>query len=145
MSAAPHVFLDTNVLVYWLQDQERAKSVDRLLEGGCFISVQVLNEFANVLRKKLGMNWDEIRQVHSALLKVCSLTDLTYRIQTLAMWLAERYGFTIYDANIVAAAANSGCAVVYSEDMQNGLRVEIPAEYGGGALRIENPFTQTLV
>lgn len=140
MSGESQGFLDTNVLVYWLQDQDRAKVVDRLLENGCVISVQVLNEFTNVLRKKLNMSWDDIRQVHVALLKICTSVDLTYRIQTLAIELAERYGFSIYDANIVAAAASSGCALVYSEDMHDGLRVQIPSEFGGGALSIKNPF-----
>jgi predicted nucleic acid-binding protein len=145
MSAAPQVFIDTNVLVYWIQDQDRAEVVKSLLSGDCVISVQVLNEFANVLRKKSGMSWEEIRTIHTALHKVCTVVDLTRRMQTLAMSLVERYKLTVYDANIVAAAALSSCALLYSEDMQDGLRVQIPPEFGGGAVAIKNPFVENLV
>ncbi len=145
MSAAPVAFIDTNILVYWIQDQERAKLVQSLLASACVISVQVLNEFANVLRKKSGMSWEEIRSIHAVLHKVCTVVDLTRRMQGLAMVLAERYKLTIYDANILAAAALSGCALMYSEDMQDGLRVQIPPEFGGGAVAIKNPFIENLI
>ena len=48
-------FIDTNVLVYWVDDSARADAVEQLLAGESVISVQVLNEFANVLRKKRAM------------------------------------------------------------------------------------------
>ena len=47
--------------------------------------------------------------------------------------LGERYGFSVYDAMIVAAALLSGCDRLYTEDVQDGLLVE-------GRLRIVNPF-----
>jgi predicted nucleic acid-binding protein len=145
MSAIPLVFIDTNILVYWIQDQDRAKVVQSLLASDCVISVQVLNEFANVLRKKSGMSWEEIRSIHAVLHKVCNVVDLTRRMQTLAMYFVERYKLTIYDANILAAAALGGCALVYSEDMQDGLRIQIPPDFGGGAMAIKNPFFENLV
>jgi predicted nucleic acid-binding protein len=145
MSGVQLAFIDTNVLVYWVQDQHRSKRVQALLASNSVISVQVLNEFANVLRKKSGFSWDEVRKVHTVLHKVCNVVDLTRRMQALAMLLAERHQFTVYDANIVAAAALSGCALVYSENMQDGLRIQIPAEFGGNSLFIKNPFAETQV
>jgi predicted nucleic acid-binding protein len=47
--------------------------------------------------------------------------------------MAERYGFSIYDAMIVAAALQADCDTLWSEDMQHGLIVE-------GRLRIADPF-----
>jgi predicted nucleic acid-binding protein len=47
--------------------------------------------------------------------------------------LGERYGFSVYDAMIVAAALREGCTTLYSEDMHDGLLVE-------DQLRIVNPF-----
>ena len=44
-------FIDTNVLIYWVDDSARADVVEQLLAQQAVISVQVLNEFANVLRK----------------------------------------------------------------------------------------------
>lgn len=140
LPAAPRGFLDTNVLVYWLQDSGRAKIVDGLLERRCVISVQVLNELANVMRKKSPMNWAELTTLSQSLAKICEVSELTFKMHQLAIALAERYHFKIYDANIVAAAALTGCEVLYSEDMQHGLSVQIPAQFGGGSLRVKNPF-----
>jgi predicted nucleic acid-binding protein len=47
--------------------------------------------------------------------------------------LAERYGISIYDAMIVAAALRADCDTLWSEDMHNGLVIE-------NRLRILNPF-----
>lgn len=48
--------------------------------------------------------------------------------------VAERYGLKVYDAMIVAAAILTGCEILYSEDMQNGLLID-------HQLCICNPFT----
>ena len=40
------------------------------------------------------------------------------------MRLAERHRFRIYDSLILAAARRAGCRVLYSEDMQDGQRIE---------------------
>jgi len=54
--------------------------------------------------------------------------------------LMARYNLSVYDANIVAAAALSGCAVLYSEDMQDGLNVKLPGSASASELVIKNPF-----
>ena len=50
-----------------------------------------------------------------------------------ACQIAGRYGFSLYDSLIIAAALESNCKVLYSEDLQNGQVIE-------GALTIKNPF-----
>ena len=134
------IFLDTNVLIYWVDAGPRADQVERLLEGDAVISVQVLNEFANVLRKKRNLPLTAISELVETLLHTCEVSDLTVRIHQAALELAGRYKLSIYDANILAAAAEMGCAVVYSEDMQHGMSVKVPKSLGGGALSIKNPF-----
>ena len=52
-----------------------------------------------------------------------------------AFRLSERYGFSHWDALILAAAIRHGCGVVLSEDMQHGQNIV-------GNLRIDNPFKQ---
>ncbi len=54
------------------------------------------------------------------------------RLRDEALKLAARYGYRIYDALILAAAIETGCDVLYSEDMQDGQHI--------GALTIRNPF-----
>ncbi len=134
------IFVDTNVLIYWVDAGPRADQVERLLEGDAVISVQVLNEFANVLRKKRGMPLTAISELVETLLHTCDVCDLTVRVHRAALELAARYKLSIYDANILAAAAEMGCAAVYSEDMQHGMSIKIPKSLGDGALSIKNPF-----
>ena len=59
---------------------------------------------------------------------------LTADTHDTGLHLAERYGFSIYDSFIVAAALQANCETLWSEDMQDGLTVE-------NRLRIVNPFT----
>jgi predicted nucleic acid-binding protein len=133
-------FLDTNVLIYWLDASPRADLVEQLLAGDAVISVQVLNEFANVLRKKQGMPLPTITELVDTLLQTCEVCDLTVRIHRAALELAARYKLGIYDANILAAAGESGCAVVYSEDMHHGMSIKMPRSLNHGILSIKNPF-----
>lgn len=127
-------FLDSNVVVYAFSEDPRNAVAEELLNRGCEISAQVLNEFANVARRKLGFSWAEITDAVEAI-TVLSRTvhPLDLATHQEAVRLAERYGFGFYDALIVASALRAGCAVLYSEDMQHGLTVD-------ERLRIENPF-----
>ncbi len=133
-------FLDTNVLIYWLDAGPRADLVEQLLAGDAVISVQVLNEFANVLRKKQAMPLTTITELVETLLHTCEVCDVTVRIHRAALALTARYKLSIYDANILAAAGESGCAVVYSEDMQHGMSINLPKSLNDGSLSIKNPF-----
>jgi len=49
------------------------------------------------------------------------------------MRIAGRYRLSWYDCLIVAAALQSQCSVLYSEDLQNGQEID--------NLRIDNPFS----
>lgn len=133
-------FLDTNVLIYWVDAGPRADQVEQWLADDAVISVQVLNEFANVLRKKRSMPFAAIVELVDTLLHTCEVCDLTVRVHRAALALAARYKLSIYDANILAAAGEMSCSVVFSEDMQNGMSIKLPESLGGGALSIKNPF-----
>lgn len=133
-------FIDTNVLIYWVDDSARADTVEQLLAGESVISVQVLNEFANVLRKKRAMPLADIQLLSNTLINSCEVYDLSVRTHQSALALMGRYKLSLYDANIVAAAGLSNCAVLYSEDMQDGLNIKLPEPGGASALSIRNPF-----
>jgi predicted nucleic acid-binding protein len=127
-------FLDTNVLVYAFSTDPRAGAAETLLAKGCAISIQGLNEFANVARRKLGMRWDEVREALSVI-RALSRPILTIDIETHAdgLSLAERHGFSMFDALMIASAVRAGCDTLWSEDMQDGMLVD-------ERLRIINPF-----
>ena len=127
-------FFDSNVLLYLASDDmRRANRAEALLVAGGTISVQVLNEVANAGRLKLRLSWDESRTLLGTLKSVLEVKPLTLEIHERGLLLAERHGFSTYDAMIVAAALLSGCATLWSEDMHDGMVVE-------GRLRIVNPF-----
>jgi predicted nucleic acid-binding protein len=133
-------FIDTNVLIYWVDDSARADVVEQLLVQQAVISVQVLNEFANVLFKKRAMSLPDIEALCTTLIDTCEVIDLSVRTHQTALALMARYNFSVYDANIVAAATLGDCAVLYTEDMQDGLNIKLPGSAATKALVIRNPF-----
>ena len=133
-------FIDTNVLIYWVDDSARADLVEQLLAQQAVISVQVLNEFADVLRRKRAMALPDVETLCTTLIDTCDVVDLSVRTHQTALSLMARYNLSVYDANIVAAATLSDCAVLYSEDMQDGLNVKVPGPASASALVIRNPF-----
>jgi len=133
-------FIDTNVLIYWVDDSTRADVVEQLLAQQAVISVQVLNEFANVLRKKRAMPLPDVEALCTTLIDTCDVLDVSVRTHQTALALMARYQLSVYDANIVAAAALSDCAVLYTEDMQDGLNLKLPESAGTNSLVIRNPF-----
>ena len=128
-------FIDTNILLYLLsEDSNKANRAETIVRAAGTISVQVLNELANVTHRKLAMSWMEINEFLSLIRSLCSIEPLTIETHDMGKLIAERYKLSVYDAMIVAAAILGGCETLYSEDMQDGLLVD-------NQLRICNPFT----
>jgi predicted nucleic acid-binding protein len=132
MPAPP--FLDSNILIYAYSDDVRSTSAQLLCERPHTLSVQSLNEFANIARRKLHFDWDIIT---AALIDVVTLADrmvpLTFELHEQGVVVARRYRLQVYDAMIVAAALQADCEILYSEDMHHGLVIE-------ERLTIRNPF-----
>ena len=134
MSAKP--FLDTNVVLYLLSgDTIKADRAEALLAQGGTISVQVLNEAVNVMTKKLKMGLDEVCEVLAGIRYACDVQPVTIETHDHALEIMRRYGFTIFDSGILAAAVGAGCTTLYSEDLQDGQRIDPD-------LTITNPFKQ---
>ena len=126
-------FVDTNILIYAFSDDAvKAGRVEDLLAAGGTISVQVLNEMTNVMRRKLGMSWDEALDILTTIRSLFVTIPNTLAIHDKGLDLARAHSLSVYDATIVAAALDSGCTVLWSEDMQHGFKV--------GSLEIKNPF-----
>lgn len=129
-------FFDTNVLIYaFAAGDRRSARAESLLAQGGVIGVQVLNEFTNVVRRKLGWDWP---QADAALAVIAELTgparSLTSDIHAAAVKLARSNSLSFYDALIVAAAADAGCHVLLTEDLQHGRTL--------GGVTIQNPFLE---
>jgi predicted nucleic acid-binding protein len=128
-------FLDTNIFVYAIaQDDPRSENAAELISEGGTVSVQVLNEFAAVARKKAKMPWNEVQLALESMNVLCpDPLPITLDTHTQALAIAEKYGLKIYDALIVASALEARCTTLYSEDLQDG---QVIAKQ----LTIRNPF-----
>lgn len=134
-------FLDTNILVYQFDRSNPAKQltaqelIKRLMsEDKALISSQVVQEFIHVALKKFEIQVPahEIYLVIDNLLQpLCSHTP-SVEFYRKAMSLFSSNSLDFYDALIVQAALDLGCATLYSEDLQDGQRF--------GKLQIINPF-----
>lgn len=129
-------FLDTNVLVYAaLSDDPRRPTAERLLAAGGTINVQVLNEFVNVARGKLGWPWPDIETMLALVRRQSRrVLDVSVATHDAAVALARDHRLSFYDALIVAAALEAGCDTLYTEDMRHGRKF--------GGLTIVNPFIE---
>ncbi len=127
-------FIDTNILLYLLSsDTEKANRAETIIQKGGSISVQVLNEFTNVARRKLSLTWAEINEILEVIKSVFQTNPLTIETHDLGRFLAERYKLSLFDAMIVSSALLCNCEILYSEDMQHNQIIE-------EQLRVCNPF-----
>src|ERR1700738_4110551 len=134
MMQMPASFFDTNVLVYLASgDAAKADLAEAAVDAGGAISVQVLNELANVARRKMQMSWTDTHALLTMLRGLLTVHPLTLETHETGLRLAERYGLSTYDAMIAASALHAGCDTLWSEDMQHGMKL-------GEGLRIVNPF-----
>jgi predicted nucleic acid-binding protein len=134
-------FIDTNILVYSFDpnDQRKQNIAHELIQNalkdqaGC-ISSQVIQEFLNVSTRKFSpplSHQDSLRYLNVVLAPLCEVfTSLDLLRRTIE--IAERWHYSLYDSMIITAALQANCAVLYSEDLQHGQRIE--------TLAIVNPF-----
>jgi predicted nucleic acid-binding protein len=136
-------FIDTNLFIYQLEalEERKAATADRIIRKGietrnACISFQVVQECLNTALRKaeIPLSTDETKQyldnVLAPLFRVPASRSLYRRARDLQTYY--RYGF--YDSLIIAAALDAGCTLLYSEDLQDGQRIE--------GLTIRNPFPE---
>jgi predicted nucleic acid-binding protein len=128
------VFIDSNVLLYWASDDAtKAPIAESILAAGPILSVQVLNEFVAVSRRKHKRPWDKIVAVLKSTHALCPIiVPVSSETHELALRLAQDARLSIYDACIIAAAELAGCDVLYTEDLNHGQRI--------GRVTVRNPF-----
>lgn len=126
------VFLDTNILIYARDTAQPAKqplarawleSLWRERRGR--LSFQVLQEYYINVTQKLrpGLPAARARQDVRNLLSWKPVRTDAALLE--AAWiLGDRFGFSWWDALIVAAARRAQCELLFSEDMHHGLDVD---------------------
>ena len=86
------------------------------------------------MQRKLGFTAQQAVEVVTDLIRRLDVALISPQTVLAALELARRYSLSHFDAQIVASALESGCEVLYSEDMQAG-------QVFDGRLRVVNPFT----
>jgi len=134
-------FLDTNVFVYTFDASAPAKAkraadlIRRAANSGeGVISFQVVQEFFNVALRRFSqpMTPAEAEQYLTTVFRPLLAVHSSPSIYLAALQITKKYCLAWYDAIIVAAAVESGCATLYSEDLQDGAEIE--------NVRVKNPF-----
>ncbi|MEM6700123.1 MAG: PIN domain-containing protein [Bacteroidota bacterium] len=99
------------------------------------ISSQVLNEVVNVVLRKFKKTAEEADILVRKIMEQSVVIELKPKHTLDALNLKQVYNFSWFDALIVAAALDTQCNILYSEDMQHGLIVN-------EKLQIVNPFVE---
>ena len=135
-SVQPHAlmtFIDTNILIHAQSAGAKSEVARQTILAGGVISVQVLNEFAAVLRRKFGFEWEVIAEAIADVRTVLEhVRPIDVLIHTEAVSLAHTHRFSFHDSLIIASALEAGCDTLLTEDLQTGRRI--------AGLTIVNPF-----
>jgi predicted nucleic acid-binding protein len=128
----PH-FVDTNVVVYGFGAGSKSELALTILQDAT-ISVQVLNEFANVCIRKLGHDRATLNRLISEIRsQVSAIAPVTEETHDLARRIVFRYQLGFYDSALLASALLADCDTFFSEDLHDGLVIE-------DQLTVRNPF-----
>jgi predicted nucleic acid-binding protein len=120
------IFLDTNILLYAKIDDGSDKHTKChnllavvLVGSEIAVSTQVLNEYyVNALKKNITPA--EIQDTVKQFISDFEIVPLTKELISETYRICNRYRFSYWDSNIVAAALEAKCEILYTEDLQDG-------------------------
>ena len=128
-------FMDSNILLYSIgEDVHKQTVAEKLIRNpNAVISVQVLNEFCNVIFRKKIMSADELSSSIEFFKKYLLILDLDSQLVIHALNIKNRYHYSYWDSLIIATSLKAKASVLYSEDMHHGQMID-------NQLTIINPF-----
>lgn len=133
------IFVDTNLLIYYVSDEIQKKQVVRdllLTTKDVFVSSQVINEFVAVSLKKKINPIEVTLQFAREFISLFEVTAVDSSVIIHSFEIMQAYRFSSWDSLIIAAALQSKALLLYSEDLQHGQKIE--------GLKIINPFYNNL-
>lgn len=138
-SAEGKVFFDSNILVYYADENDARKQKiatalikDAIDSGNGVISTQCLQEFYNVVTKKLLCDKEKAKKMVKMFSENISVAKISVPLILSAVDISIKSQFSFWDSLILSAASDTGCATVYSEDLNDQQII-------AGA-KIQNPF-----
>ena len=132
------VFFDTNVFLYAFLNQDVAKKAKAAMliaqsvkDCTGYVSMQIVNEFCNVMVKKSGKSASEIGNAIGLFTKMQMVVTSLKLVQR-ALEMREAFNLQFFDSLLLASAERAGCGVLYTEDLNDGQLY--------GTVRAVNPF-----
>ena len=132
------VFIDTNLLIYYVGDDIRKKNIVKSLllnNEDIVISSQVINEFVAVVMRKNILSALQAVEYGKEFMNIFEFGIVSKNTIKSAWLILKRYGYSYWDSLIIASALENNCSILYSEDMQSGQIVK-------NTLKIVNPFSE---
>lgn len=135
-----NLFFDTNILIYAHTDVDNAKQqkAGQLIQdtSSAIVSTQVIQEFINACLVKFEMEVPVVQKLIGEIARNFIVLTNTFQTIEYSLSIKDKYHFSFWDSMIIAAAIESDCNILYSEDLQDGQIIE-------GVLTVVNPFTKT--
>lgn len=136
------IFVDTNILVYLFdggsgekhgQIKDVISQLPRLTRLS--ISSQVVNEFVNVVTRKIQkpLSFTDLRHIMDFLPEMFTVLPLTFSNSVQAIEIKDIYQYSYWDSLIISSALSNGCNMIFTEDMHTGQIIQ-------DKLLIINPF-----
>lgn len=139
MSDSTSTFVDTNVLVYAVDDFEPEKrdlarrSLGSKGYGKLVVSAQILGEFYVTVTRKLAQPIPEDKAAEALdWLALLTVVPVDATLVKHAVQISRSAQLPYWDGLVVAAAARGGCQRLLSEDLNDDQQI--------GSVRVENPF-----
>jgi predicted nucleic acid-binding protein len=132
------VALDTNVLAYAEGVNGAARKADaldliqRLPTGATLLPVQTLGELFQLLLRKMNRTPLQARAAILGWRDAFSLIETSEAVVVGAAELAATHRFSFWDGVVLASAAEGGCRLLVSEDLQDG--------FTWNGVTVTNPF-----
>jgi predicted nucleic acid-binding protein len=132
------IALDTNLLAYAEGVNDARKRdvalalVGRLTQSDTVVPVQVLGELFHLLVRKGGRSRIEARDALQGWRDAFGTVGTTPEVMQAAVDLATDHALGLWDAVILSVAAQAGCRLLLSEDLQDG--------FTWGGVTVANPF-----
>jgi predicted nucleic acid-binding protein len=113
-----------------------ANSAQSVLTGNesVIITVQVINEVCVNLIKKANFKEENVKKLIESFYEKYTVQDITKSILLRASSLRGEKRISFWDSLIISSAIESGCSILYTEDMQDGLFIN-------NSLKIVNPLS----
>ncbi|OHC04763.1 MAG: hypothetical protein A3H23_01985 [Planctomycetes bacterium RIFCSPLOWO2_12_FULL_40_19] len=133
---ADKVFVDTNVLIYFISAEadKKIKAKEAIFSSqDVYISSQVISEFISVCFSKELLGLEEIITLVNDLIEALRFSSVEESTIKKALQIKKDSKYSYWDSLIIASALENNCSILYTEDMQDGQVID-------SNLTITNPF-----